>query len=169
MATFILAAVISLLAILQRTDARLVAGTIFAGTGLAHILLFYSWQLAFHEDIDGITYFVTAAVFSVIAMELIYRIKEVTGLVITLQRVCSVEIVVNIAGLVLWYNSAYPEVNAYIFVAIRLWAISALIKKDGADDLGGCKTSTRWSYFMRVIAPWRGTAYLHNKRGGGTA
>ena len=61
-APFVLAVVISFLAMIQKSDDRLVAGALFAVVSMGHIVLFYAWKLAFSDVMDGITYFVTASV-----------------------------------------------------------------------------------------------------------
>lgn len=165
----ILAVVISFLAILQKSDDRIIAGSIFAVTGLGHIVMLYSFELVFVGGMDGVTYFVTASVASVIAMELMYRIPEITGLSVTLQRICMAEIITNAISLALWYNSIYPEVNTYAFVALRAWVIVALIKRDNSHDMGGYEATTRGGYFMRVVNPWGCASVIHDKREGGAA
>lgn len=150
-----LAGVIVLLAIMQPTYERMMAGAWFALLGLLHFMLFYAWVFAFGEKMDGITYFVTAAITSGIAIELMMRIPKVVSTTISLYRVCIAEIAANSVALALWYYDQSPLINTYVFLVLRIWAISILLRKDTADDVGGYTITSRWDYFTFVLGTRR--------------
>jgi len=150
-----MACVVALAAMFQKTDERMYVGFVFSSLGLLHFLAFYSWQMADGERMDGVTYFVTAALTSLFAMELMARQIKIVELTITLQRICLIEIIANIAGLLLWYVGMFPMANVLVFMALRTWAIFALMQKDGQNDSGGFAVTGRWDYFMLIVNPRR--------------
>ena len=151
----LLACVIAFIALLQPTDERFYAGVAFAATGLVHIIVFMLWEMSAFEPVDGITYFVTAALMSVAAMEIMVRISKVVSTTISLYRVCLAEIAANVAGLYLWYHGMSPAINVWLFAALRTWAVVILIRKDKADDARGYEVNSRVGYLGLVFGARR--------------
>lgn len=146
-----LAIIVLFLALMQEENDRFVVACIFAACGISHMMMFGVWQFVLGNDIDGITYFVTAAIMSGVAAELILKYPGTTNIAVTLVVISWVEIIANVIGLFFWYNGFSPLVNFFAFIAIRMWVIIALIRNN-ADDTGRLQVNSRADYLRHFAS-----------------
>lgn len=131
---------------LQPNAHRLFAGIIFTGITLLHEVLLASQS--------GFLYYGSAALFDLTIIMLISGINPVPKMVLTLQKICVVSIVVNLAGWLLWCSYYPPLAYDLAFAAIYVWILVALIKRGRGDGMGGF-TMDRWASCVRFNrSPW---------------
>ncbi len=152
----VLAIAIGILAVLQKTDERFYAATIFSALTLAHMVLFSATD-------SGHAYYIGAAFLDVAIMSFIARIDKIVSLTITLHRICLVEIIVNAIGWVMWMKYADPYWYNVTFIGLHLWAIFALTRKDNANDPGGYTVGSRFDYIRLVLG--KGVSHAQNREG----
>ena len=164
--TFSLAATLCAMAVFQRRDGRQFSASVFAVAGMLHIAAFYWYQLAFSDAMGGLVYFVTDVAVISASIAVMLRSQRIAGLTVILIRISFYMMVVDAVALALWRNGLYPEVNTYLFVALRIWAIIAMYRPDGSHEPVGGIAVNNWRGVSRLLF---GSWVLPGKRGERTA
>jgi len=139
----ILAAVIA--AFLQPNAPRFFAAVAFVGVTLTHELFF--------PTLDGLNYYGSAALMDLSIIAITSGISPVPKMVLTLQKICLVSILANLAGWILWTLYYPPAAYDAALLALYVWALVSLINRSGLD-VGGY-----------TVASW-GTCFRFNRFAG---
>lgn len=150
MTVIFFAIVIALAALTQRSDIRFFASLAYSIVNLSHALFIATW-------VDGGMYFVTAGVANLLIAEWLVTLNRITDTVVSLLRVCVVELVVNATGGIIWWNGYDGGVYAGVYVGIYAWVVLILLRKDTADDGRGYQAAG-WGDYLRLIAGTGGPA-----------
>lgn len=141
MITTLLIYAIAIVAFIQPNAPRLFAAVIFIGVMLLHEL--------FLSGYTGLMYYGSAALFDLAIIIIISGINPVPKMVLRLHNVCIVSIFANLAGWILWFFYYPPLIYDAAFVAIYLWALITLIKRDGLHGMVGGYTVDSWATCFR--------------------
>lgn len=128
MITTILLSAIGLAVLLQPNAPRFFAALMFASATLSHEL--------FLSHLDGLMYYGSAALIDLAIIILTSGINPVPKMVIALHRICTVSIIANFAGWVMWSLYLPPLTYDLMFMVIYAYTLIILIRKDGVD-VGG--------------------------------
>jgi hypothetical protein len=139
-------------AFFQPNAPRLFAAFCFAAFTLSHEL--------FLSHLDGLAYYGSDALFELAIIILISGIDPVPRMVVALHKICMVAIVANLAGWVFWFFYLPPMAYDASFVVIYAWALTALLKRNGAD-VGGF-TLDSWATCFRFNRYARVSGYFKN-------
>ena len=111
---------------MQPSLGRFFAASVFASVAFTHDHLF--------ADSTGLLYYGSAALSASMVIIFTSFFKHTPRMVITLHKVCFVAILVNVLGFILWYAYLSPAVYNLAFLAIYIWAIFALVSREGRDE-----------------------------------
>lgn len=139
---------IAVATVFQPNAARLFAALVFSIVIISHDLILF--------DLDGLAYYASAALFSLLIIILTSGINPAPEMVITLHKVCIASIIANAAGWVLWFLYVPPTYYNLSLVLIFGWAFFTLTKRD-SRDVGGFSISCWRACFRFNSNP----IYLH--------
>lgn len=139
-------------ALLQPTAPRFFAAVFFIGVTFTHEL--------FLSGLDGFAYYGSAAALDLAIIFVIARLDPVPSMVVTLQRVCWVSILANLAGWLMWRAYLPPEPYNLALVAINAWALTAFITGT-KDDVGGFGMDLWSSRLCGTASPGGGVIHKH--------
>lgn len=139
----------------QPNAPRSYAAACFSVLTVGHAIFF--WNL------DGYTYYLSAAAFDLVAIFLINSLHPLNRTAIWLQRVCFGMIIANAAGAIMWYKYWEPTFYNWSFVVLYSAALIVLIRKSPGDGTRSFRTDSwracfRFRHlaslaFMRRIGP----------------
>lgn len=131
-----------------RSHERLYASSIFVGISVLHLFL-----AEVFSALGGLWPYLIAASFDVIIMTAMARVKIVVATTIYLHRICGAEIVLNIAGWLMWEMELqyYDRIYLVAFSILSAYTIYILLRKDGVNDKHGFKVDS-WTDLIRMVA-----------------
>lgn len=141
-------------AFFQPNAPRLYAALVFVGVTALHEVFFSNYE--------GMQYYGSAALFDLAIIIIASGINPVPKMVLSLQKICIVSIVANLAGWIMWFLYYPPIIYDLAFVAIYAWTLIILIKRTGAN-VGGY-TMDSWATCFRFN---RSAWYLYLNRNAG--
>lgn len=115
----------------------------------------------FLSGCDGLAYYGSAALFDLLIIAVTSGIRPVPKMVLSLHRICLVSMLANFAGWVIWFAYLPPFVYDATFVAIYVWALMILIRRNG-QDVGGY-TLASWGTCFRFNRYARYSYFNNNK------
>jgi len=139
-------------AFIQPNAPRLYAAVIFVGATALHELFF--------SDYGGLQYYGSAALFDLAIIILTSGINPVPKMVLSLQKICIVSIIANLAGWVIWFLYYPPIIYDLAFVAIYAWTLITLIKRTGIN-VGGYTLDSWATCFRFNRYSWLNYSHKH--------
>lgn len=115
----------------QHSNARVIAVSCFVLTATLH------GAIAQFPFMDSGFYYVSAGMFNLLTVYILFKINHVTRLITDLQTICAVAFGLNIYGYVIYM--AYLPTDSYqeLFPVVYWLALIALLRKDEGDAVGG--------------------------------
>lgn len=138
-------------AFLQPTVSRVIPALLYAFLTVFHYLAL--------DTLPGPYYYYVAGAVDFLCMALIYQFAPRNRLSFEVTVVCFVSILINAVGWILYMAYLPPHVYNVLFVALYLWAIAVLLKRDwrdvgkrrmGSHRLGGWIFGLRASDYSRL-------------------
>ena len=138
--------IFGVLCLIQKIPARRFVACVIAATEALHYGLF--------NDLDGLMYYGSAALFDLLAIILIVNLAIPTVLAKQLIYICFASIIFNYIGFALWITYMSPTLYNWSFVVLNLFTIICLIKREPghgrhASDNNGNFIVFRHNYFSR--------------------
>lgn len=136
----------------QKTKERMFACYVYAGVSVLHYLFFeilYALQREYAITSPWQLYYFSAAVCSVLIINLLHRLKDYTRFHEKLQWVATASIAVNGLGWLLRVLEQNPAI--YTSLAYTLYVILILITRQDGRNERVCRDSGRFHIFSRSV------------------
>ena len=138
--------IFGILCLIQKIPARRFVACVIAGTEALHY--------GFFNDLDGLMYYGSAALFDLLAIILIVNLAIPTVLAKQMITISVVSIIFNYFGWVLWFTYMPPTIYNWSFAVLNLCTIICLIRKESshgghASDNSGDFIVYHYNYFSR--------------------
>jgi len=114
--------IFGVLCLTQKIPARRFVACVIAATEALHY--------GFFNDLDGLMYYGSAALFDLLAIILIVNLATPTVLAKQMLYISIVSIVLNYIGWTLWLTYMPPTLYNWSFVVLNLFTIICLIKRE---------------------------------------
>jgi len=114
--------IFGILSLMQKTPARRFVGYVIVITEVLHYVLF--------NELDGLMYYGSAALFDLLAIILIVNLAIPSALAKQMLYISGVSIVFNYIGWSLWLTYMPPTIYNWSFIVLNLCTIICLIKRE---------------------------------------
>jgi len=114
--------IFGVLCLVQKIPARRFVACVIAGTEVLHY--------GFFNDLDGIMYYGSAALFDLLTIILIVNLAIPTALAKQMLFVSAISIAFNYIGWMLWLTYMPPTLYNWSFIVLNLCTIICLIKRE---------------------------------------
>jgi len=114
--------IFGVLCLTQKIPARRFVACVIAATEALHY--------GFFNELDGLMYYGSAALFDLLAIILIVNLAISTVLAKQLLYICFASIIFNYIGFALWITYMSPTLYNWSFVVLNLFTIICLIKRE---------------------------------------
>ena len=137
----VLIAAVVIASLLQPTVSRAIPAILYAFMTAMHYVCM--------DRIEGPVYYVAAAIIDFTCLSLAYWVSTKATLSYQIMMICFVSIIINTMGWIMYMAYMRPDTYNMLSLALYLWAIAVLLKRDKVDVVLGHNRLGGWLFGLR--------------------